>query len=102
MIPVNRVERRCPDCGVWNTNGETFCVSCNALISPERIRLEAEKKRAKLELSKPPSFLDKFFSKWRDSLNPVVKTSFYIVYGVWFIYAAVLAFFLWLIAAFPA
>lgn len=102
MSPVSRVERRCRDCGAWNINGETCCESCGTLISPEKIRLEAEKKKATLELNRPPSFLDKLFSKWRNSRNPVVKASFYIVYGVWFTYAAVLAFFLWLIAAFPA
>jgi len=98
---VSRVERRCSDCGAWNTNGEARCASCGALISPEKIRLEDEEKRAALELSRPPSFLDKFFSKWRNSRNPVVKAAFYFAYGIWLMYAAILAFFLWLVAAMP-
>ena len=81
--------------------GEERCKSCGMLISPEKVLLQAEEHRISLALSKPPTFLDKLFSRWRHSKNPIVRVSFYVSYAILLTYATILAFFLWMIAATP-
>jgi hypothetical protein len=86
---------------LWDTSGADSCPTCGTTLNPELVQIEEAQQREVLRLSKPPSSLDKFFTRWRTSPNIFLRFTFMAAYGAWLVYAAILAFFLWLIAAMP-
>ena len=94
------MERKCPKCGVWN-NDEDYCKDCGTLISPSKIAVkEEEERKAKFQMRKPGK-LDEWFEKFAASKNPFVKILYYILYSIWFIFAALIGFALYIAAASP-
>jgi len=94
------MERKCTNCGTWNQQND-FCVQCNAPISPKEIQKVNVAKRETIINNKPKSKLDLFIVKVKNSTNPFVIVAYKTVSFLWFIYMAILSFFLWFIALGP-
>ncbi len=97
----HQIERKCPECGTWNTSGEAHCVSCGAVLDPH-LRIETEaKQREERRLSVPRGRLDAFVDRFKASRNPFVKALYLVLSALWFVYWVIMSFILWAIAAGP-
>jgi len=94
------MERKCTNCGTWNQQND-FCVQCDTPISPKEVQKIQVDNRAKIINKRPKSKLDLFIEKVKNSTNPFVIILYKTVSFVWFIYMAILSFFLWFIALGP-
>lgn len=47
------------------------------------------------------SALDRFFDGWAGHSNSIVRGVYMVLKSIWIVYMAIVAFFLWLIAAMP-
>jgi len=94
------MERKCKKCGAWNSQND-FCKECLAPISPKELEKIAVKKRKAIKDKAPKSKLDTFVEKVKNSNNPFVIILYKTVSFLWFIYMAILSFFLWFIAVGP-
>jgi len=90
-------ERKCPNCQTWNKNND-YCTECNTLLSPVIIEQEREKEREKRRY-RPPSKLDIFIDKWKNSRFLIMRILFKIVYSVAVIFFSIASFFAWLAAS---
>lgn len=94
-------ERKCPNCGAWNSGDLKYCSNCNALIEPVAIaqkeQIEARQKRKEEALKNASKF-----ELWLDSLKDSPKVFNRILYRVlhvlFTIQMAIMSFFIWLIA----
>ena len=94
------MERKCTSCGTWNQNND-FCSQCAQAISPRELQ-KAEATQLKIaKQNAPKSKLDEFVRKIKHSKNPLVRLSFKVLSFIWFVYMAILSFFLWFIAIGP-
>lgn len=95
------IHRKCPHCSTWN-NDEEHCKNCGELIDPVKVRekesVEREKRRI---LLRKPTELDRLFEKFSNSKNPLIRGLYYILYGIWFVFAAIIGFILYLIMLTP-
>ncbi|NNE55586.1 MAG: hypothetical protein HKN32_06170 [Flavobacteriales bacterium] len=98
---MDKVERKCPSCGTWNVQGETHCFSCGEPVAPEAVIQNDFNKRNELRLAKPPNSIERVLRAWKNSPNPLWRALFVVAHTIWLIYAGILAFFLWLVAATP-
>ena len=94
------MERKCRKCNTWNTDND-FCTNCNAPLSPQEIRKAEVAELERKEADKPKDKVDLFLEKMKDSRYILVRGLYYICFSLWAAFMAVLAFFLWLVAATP-
>ncbi len=92
------VERKCTKCGTWNRD-EDFCVQCGNSISPRQIELERELKREEIRKNTPPTSLDRFIERWKNSPYFLLRVLYQIVYGVSVAFVAIASFFAYLAAS---
>ena len=91
------VKRKCASCNTWN-NDEDYCTVCNTTLSPIIIENIREEEREEIRRNKPPTKLDIFIEKWKNSSNILIKGSYYILYTIGFIFFSIAGFFAWLAA----
>ena len=94
------MERKCPQCGTWNTDND-HCTSCNATLNPELARQEAHDAREEKAANRPPDKLDILHDKMENSRWLIVRIIYRILYAVWTVFIAIVSFFMWMIAAGP-
>ncbi len=94
-------ERKCSNCKTWNSDGETHCKSCGAPITADLIIKAGHEERSLQRQLRPSTKFENFVKKVKVSPNPLVRGTYFLVYGVWMAYLGLLAFFLWLIAWMP-
>lgn len=84
------VERKCNNCGAWNT--VDTCSSCGTDLNPKRVRIK--KIRAVQEEKEAQGLpkLEQFLLNWKNTKNPLFKMTYWIGYSVWVVYMAVLSF----------
>lgn len=92
------VQRKCHKCATWN-NAETHCVQCNELIDPILIEEEREKVREEIRNSIPPTKLDVFIDRWKNSKYLVLRITYKVLYSIAVVFAAIATFFAWLAAS---
>lgn len=97
----NKVERKCPNCGTWNRDGEERCKECGHTLNPQKRIAEEEQEREKKRLELPKTKFDELVERFAQSKNPFVKALYLLLKGLWFVYWVILSFILWLIAATP-
>lgn len=91
------VERKCSSCGNWNRDND-YCATCGNPISPRVIEQIREKAREEERLKIPPTKLDVFIHKWKNSRFLPLRWLYKILYTIAFIFFAVASFFAWLAA----
>lgn len=94
------MKRKCLKCGTWNENND-YCISCNALISPELIRKIEEEKRIDAFNNRQKSGLDKAIERLKESNNIFAIILHFILKSVWTLLMLIVSFIVWLIAATP-
>lgn len=91
------VERKCLQCGTWNTD-EKYCKKCgNPIEHEEIVRLEEKAKRI-AELNKPKDKYELFVEKCKNHNNFIVRIGYHIMHTIGVVFAAIGAFMAWLIA----
>ena len=91
------IERKCLACGTWNKD-ERFCTNCGNAIHPDEIlKIEAEKKRIE-EANKPKDQFDILAEKMKNHRSGFVRFTYRVMQTIGMIFAAVGAFFAWLVA----
>lgn len=91
------MERKCSNCGTWNTN-EARCTNCGTALTAElqrEERIQKEKKRIEV---RPPDFVTAYGERLKNSKNPLLKGLYYIGFSVWFVIMSIVSFFLFMIA----
>lgn len=91
-------ERKCPSCGTWNKD-EDYCTNCGALISPKIIEEKREEAREERRNSIPPTKLDLFLERWKNSKYLLLRIIYQIVYAISVTFIAIASFFAWLAAS---
>jgi len=91
--------QKCPSCHTWNENRD-YCSNCNHLLNYEIARkLEIEKKEVQ-EANREKDAIDNLIHRMKNS-RFILKGIFYFFYSIWFIFAAIVSFFVAIIAAGP-
>lgn len=91
-------ERKCPKCNTWNKDVD-HCTNCGEVVSPIIIEEIREAKREEARINKPPTKLDIFVDKWKNSRFFLIKATYYILYTIGFIFFSIAGFFAWLSAS---
>lgn len=94
------VSKLCKKCNNWSTN-QDFCPYCGNLLNHQTIRNLEIKKKEELAANREKDAIDLFIFRMRNSRFIVVKGIFYFFYSIWFIFAAIVSFFVAIIAAGP-
>jgi hypothetical protein len=94
------VKRKCPKCGTWNGN-EDHCTNCGELLNYTLIRKKEDEKRVKEFSTRPPDSIDRFLNTFKNSSFILVRMVYYILYGVWFMFALIISGILYIVAAGP-
>lgn len=89
---------KCSNCGNWSKDVD-HCTKCGQLISPILIEEEREKVREEIRQNTPPTKLDIFIDKWKNSRWFLIKATYYIIYTIGFIFFSIAGFFAWLSAS---
>ena len=92
------IQRKCSKCLTWN-NDESNCKNCNELIDPVLIEVEREKVREVVRNSVPPTKLDVFIDRWKNSKYLVLRILYKILYSIAVIFVSIATFFAWLAAS---
>ena len=92
------IQRKCSKCQTWN-NDESHCLNCNELIDPVLIEEEREKIREEVRNSKPPTKLDLFIDRWKNSKYLILRILYKILYSIAVIFVSIATFFAWLAAS---
>ncbi|MDX2359705.1 MAG: hypothetical protein QNK23_02785 [Crocinitomicaceae bacterium] len=92
------VERKCLNCGTWNKDNE-YCTNCKEAVSPVVIEEIREQKREERRNSIPPSKIDVFLDKWKNSRFFLLKVLYHILYSIAVIFFSIAGFFAWLAAS---
>jgi len=92
--------QKCPKCNTWNENCD-YCSQCNHVLNYELIRKAEIQKQEREEANKKKDAIDIFLHRMKHSRYILVKGIFYFFYSVWFVFAAIVSFFVALIAAGP-
>lgn len=91
------IERKCLACGTWN-NDEKFCKNCGNPIAPEEIERIEQKKKEIEEANKPKDKFDLFAERLKTHRLLVVRIIYKIGYSIGMVFAAIGAFFAWMVA----
>lgn len=91
-------ERKCPSCNFWNKD-EDYCESCGTLLSPKIIEEKREEVREEQRISKPPTKLDIFLSRWKNSKYVLLRIIYKVLYAIGVGFFAIASFFAWLAAS---
>ena len=91
------IERKCLSCGTWN-NDEDYCKNCNNPIKPSLIRDIAYQSQIDAEKNKPKSKFDLFVLATKNHHYLLVRIIYKIVYSISMVFAAIGAFFAWMLA----
>jgi len=92
------IERKCTACGTWNSDND-YCSKCGTVLSPVLIEEERERKREELRENLPPSKLELFIVRWKNSRLILLRWIYYVLYTIGFIFFAFGAFVAWLAAS---
>lgn len=92
------VERKCLNCGTWNTDND-YCTNCNNAVSPIIIEEKREAKREEIRNNRVPSKLDLFIDKWQNSRFWILRVLYKILYTIGVIFFSIAGFFAWLSAS---
>ncbi|MFT4679403.1 MAG: hypothetical protein ACI9RU_001352 [Litorivivens sp.] len=98
---MKATQRKCSKCAAWNTDGEQYCHSCGAPLTADLIIKAGHEERRIQRQLRPSTKFENFVKKVKTSPNPLVRGTYFLVYGVWIVYIGILSFFLWLIAWMP-
>lgn len=91
------LERKCTKCQTWNKD-EKFCKSCGEPLDFEEIQKKREKEQLIAEQSKEKDAFDRWMENMKNHKSVVVRTVYYLVYGVSIVFGAFGAFMAWLVA----
>ncbi|WP_107038961.1 hypothetical protein [Brumimicrobium mesophilum] len=95
---MSKKKALCMQCRQWSEDAKV-CEHCGYIISRE-VKEEIEKKEYdRLNPPKPPSKLRKAMEYLRTSKNPFLKLLYYIIMGVWMIYAGIVMVIMYIAAA---
>jgi hypothetical protein len=92
--------RICAKCHTWNEN-QDHCTNCGHLLNPDLIRKIELEKKEKLEAGRELDKVDLFLHKVKNSRFILVRVAYYLFYSIWFIFTAIVSFFIAIIAAGP-
>ena len=92
------IERKCPKCGIWNSDND-FCVECGTVLSPIIIEEEREKSREEIRKNTPLSKTDVFLNNWKNSRYFLLRWSYKILYTISVIFFGIASFFAWMAAS---
>ena len=91
--------QKCPHCHTWNDDRD-YCSQCHYVLNYEvQRKLEVGKKEEEHQQKKDK--VDLFLDRMKTSRYAVVRGLYFLFYWVWLIYAAIVSFFIALIAAGP-
>lgn len=95
------VERKCKSCKTWNKDNDN-CINCGALISPGLIEIIRVRKRERKRENIPPSSLDIFLEKWKNSKFFLFRVIYYILYSIISVFFAIVAFITYIVGVISA
>jgi ferredoxin len=91
------IERKCLSCGTWNKD-EDHCTNCGNPISPtEIVKVETKRKREE-EANKPPDKFQVFADRMKNHKYFLMRVIYRIGYSIGVVFAALGAFFAWMVA----
>ncbi len=91
-------ERKCPSCNTWNKT-EDYCTNCGTLLSPQIIEEKREEARKERRAGIPPTKLDIFLKRWKNSNYLLLRVLYKVLYAISVSFIAVASFFAWLAAS---
>ena len=92
--------RLCPDCKIF-TEDNDYCSQCGKLINLEKIRASELKKRTEEIQNIQPDELDRWIDKFKHSRFILVRMTYTVLHSIWFVFMAIVSFFMFLTAAMP-
>ena len=93
------VERKCSGCGVWIS--ADVCPKCGLDSNPKRVRVQKIREVKTQKESEEPEKIELLLQKWKNTKNPILKTTYWIGYSVWLVYFSILSFIAFLVAWLP-
>ncbi len=91
------IERKCLNCGTWNTT-EDRCKNCETAVSQLEIDRVKARERRLIEAQKPKDAFELFKEKLQNHRYLFVRIIYKIGYSIAFLFGAIGAFFAWMIA----
>jgi hypothetical protein len=88
----------CYQCKQWSSDTKV-CEHCDYIISQEVKDEIKRKEELKLNPPKPPSKLAKAMEYLRKSKNPFLKLFYYILMGIWMLYAGIVVIIMYIASA---
>lgn len=101
MMVTSSIQRKCPQCNTWNTEGEINCKSCGTTLDVSTKLKEDHEAGERKRIALPKTKFDHFVDRIAKSNNPFIKVAYVFIKTVWFIYWVILSIFLWMVAATP-
>ncbi|MDG1913792.1 MAG: hypothetical protein P8I55_04280 [Crocinitomix sp.] len=91
------IERKCLSCSTWNKD-EDHCTNCGNPISPTLIAKIETQRKQKEEANKPPGKLKVLADHMKNHKYFVMRAIYRIGYSIGMLFAALGAFFAWMVA----
>ena len=91
------IERKCLNCGTWNTT-EDCCNNCGSPVSQREIDRVSQKEKRLIESQKPKDAFELFTEKLQNHRYLFVRIIYKIGYSIAVVFGAIGAFFAWMIA----
>lgn len=95
---MSKKKALCMQCREWS-NDTNICEHCGYIISQEVKDEIKQKEYDKLNPPKPPSWLARAMEYLRTSKNPILKLIYYILMGIYFVYAGIVMIIMYLAAS---
>ena len=94
------IRRRCPNCQTF-TEDSDYCENCGELINFELIRKKEKKEKVQDPVFEPSQRIDDLLSRIKHSKFFLFRWIYQLAYSIWFVFAAILSFFMFVIATMP-
>ncbi len=95
------VRRLCKKCNIYSVDSD-YCSNCGDLINFEKIKKEESAKSTyEKKKHKPEEDLERIFEKIKNSRYLPVRIVYKVFYSIWFVFAAIISFFMFIIATMP-
>jgi len=88
-------QRKCPKCQHWN-EGKDYCEKCQTALSADALAKERDLLRIESEKNKPKDKIQLWIEKVKNHKNWFVRATYSVLYSIWAVYMAFVAFFVWL------
>lgn len=95
---MSKKKALCLQCREWSSDTHV-CEHCGYIISQEKKDEIKEEEELRLNPPKPPSKLKRAMEYLRTSKNPLLRVLYYILMGIWMLYAGIVMIIMYLAAS---